>query len=205
MEEENGCTHDALGTNQEFLTQGDFADNPLNTREYPSSAATNEQNITSTTQTANTDTGTGTGTIPQFPSITNSIPGLRTSSGQHPVVEQVKCSFCKELGHRMPTCPFLPCNLCAIMGHLGKDCPNKKGINWAEREKQCSFCKGAGHQRNECPSRPCRYCAVMGHVGKNCAVIAEKRAERRRKAKAWREAQGWEGLWKRGGQDRNLG
>lgn len=167
-EEENRYSHDALGTNQEFLTEGDYADNPLNT--YPSSADTNEQNFTPTTETANCDqdsdsipmendayqerqfwiqyqlhsnspawaatstgtstgtgTGTGTGTIPQFPSITNSIPGLRTSSGRHPVVVQAKCSFCKELGHRVPTCPSLSCNHCAIMGHVGKDCPKKKG------------------------------------------------------------------------------
>lgn len=135
---------------------------------------------------------TGTATVP--PSIPQSIPG-QFVPGQAAGVDQktserpvrVKCSFCEELGHRETTCPSLPCKHCAIMGHVGKNCPSKIR-NWAEGEVKCSFCKGFGHRRDMCPSRPCKYCAVMGHVGKDCLVIARKRAERKRKAKAWREA-----------------
>lgn len=99
---------------------------------------------------------------------------------------RASCIFCQELGHGVDNCPFLPCKHCTNMGHIGKNCPtiprNRKYV------ANCSSCKKPTHGRKECPSRPCRYCGLMGHVGRACPIMTEKRAERKRKTDAWRQA-----------------
>lgn len=124
---------------------------------------------------------------PQFPILGHSIPGqfipgqaagaaTGTSGGP---VRRRKCSSCREPYHHVETCPHLPCKYCAKMGHLGRNCPTI--VNNRTRVATCSICKEPGHQRYECPSRPCRYCRA-------CGILAAKRAERMRKADAWRQA-----------------
>lgn len=131
----------------------------------------------------------------QFPTPTSSIPeqlipsqASGVATGKSSIsVRRPTCSFCQELGHRVDFCPFLPCKHCTNMGHVGKDCPTLlRNSKWVT---SCSLCEKPCHRRHECPSRPCRYCAVMGHVGRTCPIMTEKRAERKRKADAWRQAQ----------------
>lgn len=132
---------------------------------------------------------------PQFLTPTSSIPeqpipsqasGADTGSSSSSVRRAI-CHFCQELGHRVDVCPFLPCKHCTNMGHVGRNCPTLlRNRKWVAK---CSLCEKPCHRRHECPSRPCRYCAVMGHVGRACPIMTEKRAERKRKADAWRQAQ----------------
>lgn len=148
-------------------------------------------------------------TIAQVPTLASSIPDQEpippsnssgASADSAPAkkkrtreARRASCIFCQEIGHRVDFCPFLPCKICANMGHIGKNCPTVTILRGrkSEGKKNCLLCckkQEPNHRWLECPYRPCRYCTVMGHVGRACPIMIKKRIERKRKAKAWRDA-----------------